>query len=105
MNLIFITMDGLRRDRIDKVPSLHALAKESLFFSGLITAAPYTIASMHALFSGTYPSRNGVDAYYNMFKFDKKFKTLAEYMKDAGRVCRADVINDSVLPRQGFDVF
>ncbi|MBI4014486.1 MAG: sulfatase-like hydrolase/transferase, partial [Candidatus Aenigmarchaeota archaeon] len=105
MNLIFITMDGLRRDRVAKVPSLAALAKESLFFSGVITAAPYTVASMHALFSGTYPSRNGVNAYFNMFKFDRKFKTLAEYMKDAGLFCRADVINDSVLPRAGFDVF
>lgn len=106
MNVIMITMDGLRRDHVSKIKSLNSFIARSKFYSGIITAAPYTIASMHAVFSGTYPSRNGVDSYYNMFRFKKnKFKTLTQYLKDAGYNCTADVINDSILPRDGFDAF
>jgi arylsulfatase A-like enzyme len=106
MNLIMITLDGLRRDHITKVPSLLDMSKKSMFFSNIITAAPYTIASMHAIFSGTYPSKNGVNAYFNMFRFKKdNFKTLTRYMKDGGYHCCADVLNDSILPKDGFDIF
>lgn len=106
MNIIMITVDGLRRDHVSRIKSLSSFASKSRFYSGIITAAPYTIASMHAVFSGTYPTRNGVNSYYNMFRFKKdRFKTLTQYLKAAGYYCSADVINDSILPKDGFDSF
>ena len=103
-NVILITIDGLRRDRINLCPFLYSIAKNNCFFSNMITATPYTIASMHAVFSGVYPSKNGVNSYFNMFKFKKDIcKTIAEYLHDQGYYTVAEVYNDSIIPHQGFD--
>ena len=68
-NIIVINLDGLRRDKLQLYPKLKTLAKRSFYFSEMNTVAPYTFASLHAVVSGLYPSSNGVNAYYNMFKF------------------------------------
>ena len=68
-NIIMINLDGLRRDKIYRCDSLKNLIDESFFFSKMNTVAPYTFASIHAIMSGMYPSTNGVNGYYNMFKF------------------------------------
>ena len=68
-NIILVNLDGLRRDKIAKCDNLQELADESLFFSNMATVSPFTFASLHSIISGMYPSRHGVDAYYNMFKF------------------------------------
>jgi len=104
LNVIMITLDGLRRDRVDSCKELSGIAKKSCYFSNMITAAPYTLAAMHALFSGVYPSKNGVNAYYSMFRFRKDAcKTLPEYLHGDDYYTFGDFINDSVIPRQGFD--
>lgn len=103
-NVIIITLDGLRLDRLNLCSNLSSISKQNLFFSNMITVSPYTFTSIPAIFSGLYPSKNGVDAYYRMFKFKKdKCKTLTQYFKDAGYYTFADVINDCVLPKYGFD--
>ncbi len=104
LNLILIVVDGLRRDRIKLCPFLYSIARNNYFFSNMITATPYTIASMHAIFSGIYPSRNGVNSYFNMFKFKKDCcKTLTQYLHDEGYYTFGDIYNDSIVPHQGFD--
>ena len=68
------------------------------------TVAPYTFASLHAIFSGMYPSKNGVNGYYNIFKFKKdKITTFPELLQKAGYYTSYDIIDDSVIPSQGFD--
>lgn len=105
-NLVMITLDGLRSDKLHMLDSVDALASESQFFSNMVTAAPYTIASMHAIFSGVYPYRNGVNGYYNMARFrSERYKSIARYLADAGYYCIADVINHNVLPKEGFHSF
>lgn len=105
-NIILVNLDGLRRDRISKLEKMNVLKNESYFFENMNTVAPYTFASLHAIFSGMYPSRNGVNGYYNIFKFRKnEIKTITEFLKDAGFYTSCDVIDDSVIPRQGFDEF
>ena len=99
-----VTLDGLRQDRIKKLPILSSIKNESIYFSNMITAAPYTLASMHATFSGTYPSRNGVNAYYNILKFkSKKFPTFVEILKKNGYFTACDIIHDAIIPKKGFD--
>ena len=61
-NIILINLDGLRRNKVKLCPTLKALSENSLYFSNIDTVAPYTFASLHALFSGLYPSTNGVNA-------------------------------------------
>ncbi len=105
-NIILVNLDGLRRDRIDKLKSFDLLKKNSYFFKNMNTVAPYTFASLHAVFSGMYPSKNGVNGYYNIFKFKKdKIKTITEFLQDVGFYTSCDIIDDSVIPRQGFNEF
>jgi len=105
-NIILINLDGLRRDKIELCPTLDSLAHNSYYFSKMNTVAPYTFASLHAIFSGMYPSRNGVNSYYNIFKFKKnQITTLAEYLQNKNYYTCCDIISNSVTPKQGFDEY
>lgn len=97
-------LDQLRPDRLQHFSEFAALKKEGVFFSTMITYAPYTVASLHALLSGMYGTRNGVDSYYGSLDFDaENCFTLAQYLKEQGYNTRADVLSEIVLPHQGFD--
>ena len=103
-NIVLINLDGLRRDKISLCPTLQNLADNSYHFSNMNTVAPYTFASLHAVFSGMYPSRNGVNGYYNIFKFKKnEITTITELLHDNGYYTSCDILDDSVIPSQGFD--
>lgn len=104
MNLIFITIDGARADRIINGKNYKKLIKKSAFFPKTIAYAPYTIAAMHAIFTGTYGNKTGVNSYWSspLFKKDQ-FKILTSYLHDAGYYTYGDVINKLVLPKIGFD--
>ena len=71
MNLIFITMDGARKDRTLTAKNYSNLISDSLFFSTVVTYAPFTIAAMHAVFSGTYGFKTGVNSYWSNLNFKK----------------------------------
>jgi len=103
-NIILINIDGFRKDKVDLCSTLKKLKESSIYFPNMFTAAPYTFASLHAIFSGLYPSQNGVNAYYNMFKFKKdEIVTLAQLLKNAGYYTCCDIISEAVMPRQGID--
>lgn len=96
-------IDGARPDFIDKVQYYNDLKKESIFFSQMISYAPYTIASLHATFSGMYGNSNGVNGYYQSFNFNEKSKALQEYLKGEGYYTECDLIREDVLTKRGFD--
>lgn len=103
-NIIQILLDGLRHDKVDYSSSLRSIKENSIYFSNMITAAPYTLASVHAIFSGMYPSRNGVDGYYKMSRFKKdKITTITQLLKEQEYFTCCDVIHDAIIPSQGFD--
>jgi len=103
-NIILINIDGFRKDKIDLCSHLKNIKENSYYFSEMNTVAPYTFASLHAIFSGMYPSKNGVNGYYNIFKFKKdKITTFPELLQKAGYYTSYDIIDDSVIPSQGFD--
>jgi len=105
-NIIVILIDGGRLDRALKSKVFTDISSKSVFFSQTITYAPHTIAAMHAVFSGSYGTRTGTNSYWSTFKFKKqKFKTLTEYLHDENYYTCANVINELVIPRQGFDDF
>jgi len=105
-NIILINLDGLRRDKVQLCPTLKSLSENSLYFSNIDTVVPYTFASLHALFSGLYPSTNGVNAYYNMFKFKKNdITTLPQIFKKLGYYTCCDINSKSVMPEQGYDEY
>jgi|TARA_Y100001949_G_scaffold164683_1_gene159767 arylsulfatase A-like enzyme len=105
-NVILINLDGLRNDKVELCPSLRLLKERSYYFPKMFTVAPYTFAALPAVFSGMYASKNGANAYYNMFNFRKdKIETLAEIMQKSGFYTSCDIIDDSVVPNQGFDEY
>jgi arylsulfatase A-like enzyme len=103
-NIIFVTLDGYRSDKLNLCPVLKSFVDSSISFSNMITVAPYTLAAHHAIFSGMYASRNGVNAYYNMFKFkNNEITTLPEILQKQGYYTSCDILNDRVIPTKGFD--
>ena len=105
-NIIAINLDGLRRDKLPRCPTLKALSEQSYYFSQMNTVVPYTFASLHAIFSGLYPSSNGVNAYYNMFKFKKNsVTTIPQFLKKLGYYTCCDINSESIMPKQGYDEY
>ena len=105
-NIIILMIDGGRLDRALSSSTFNKLKNNSAFFSQSITYGPHTIAAMHAVFSGSYGNRTGTNSYWSTFKFKKnKFKTLTEYLHDLEYHTLADVVNELVIPKQGFDNF
>ena len=97
-------IDGGRLDRAINSKVFKKLKFNSVFFSNSITYGPHTIAAMHAVFSGSYGTRTGTNSYWSTYNFKKnQFKTLTEYLKDNLYYTHADVINQLVVPKQGFD--
>ena len=97
-------IDGGRLDKAQNSIIFNKLKSKSVFFSNSITYGPHTIAAMHAVFSGSYGTRTGTNSYWSTFQFKKnKFKTLTEYLKENNYETYADVINQLVVPKQGFD--
>ena len=104
MNIVFITMDGARVDRMFNAPNYSNLISKSAFFSKVIAYAPFTIAAMHAVFSGTYGFKNGVNSYWKTPNFKKTiFKTLPKFLNDNDYRTFGDSINKLILPPDGFD--
>ena len=103
-NVIVIMIDGGRLDRAKNSLIFNKLRTKSIFFSQSITYSPHTIAAMHAIFSGCYGSRTGTNSYWSTYKFKKdKFKTITEYLRENNFFTYADVLNQLVGPKQGFD--
>jgi len=105
LNIIMILIDGARIDRVQKSKSFQELMKKGTFFSKMITASPYTLASLHAIFTGLYGSKNGVNGYYKLDKLRDNCKTITEYLKGNGYHTIGDQIRLSLLPKRGFDEY
>ena len=105
-NVIIIMIDGGRRDYSLNSNVFSKIKKESVSLSQSITYGPHTIAAMHSVFSGSYGTRTGTNSYWSTFKFKKnEFKTITEYLHENNYYTHADVINQLVIPKQGFDEF
>ena len=106
-NLIFILIDGGRTDYTSKSKIFSNLKMKSLFLSQSITYAPYTVSSIHAIFTGTYGTKTGVNSYSSGKNFkNNDYKTLTEYLHDENYYTKADIIDwkgGLIIPKQGFD--
>lgn len=103
-NVLLITLDQFRPDTLNVHPVFGAFEKTAAFFPLVITYAPYTFASMPAIFSGIYGRRNGVNAYMKPQRFDHaNCRLLPEYLQAAGYHTVGDTLNPLVLPDHGFD--
>jgi arylsulfatase A-like enzyme len=98
-NVVVILVDALRYDHVGcygysrpTSPALDAFAQESLLFTQAISQSSYTKPVIASLFTSLYPSQHNVfrntrhDAAGNFISdvLDDSFKTMAEYLRDAG---------------------
>jgi len=105
-NVIILTVDMVRNDMLPRFQTFQKLKEKGVLFSEMVTYAPYTIASLHAIFTGMYGRDTNVDAYFKPVKFDKEnCYTLTQYLHNYGYYTQADVMAELTVPRQGFDVF
>ncbi len=103
-NVIFIALDGVRLDQVREFTHFKPLLSQGTVFPNMMTYSPHSIASFHAIFSGVYGSRSGVNSYFGTPHFKKEeCKTLPQYLQDAGYYCLGDSMNELVIPPQGFD--
>src|SRR4051794_3242902 len=114
-NLVFITIDTLRADHLGcygykaiRTPNLDALAADSVRFDRAYSAVPVTLPSHTVMFTGTYPTLNGMHDFSGN-KLGPNQTTLAAVLKDAGYATAA-VLGSAVLDSRfgldrGFDFY
>ena len=103
-NIILLLIDGARVDRIEQFPIFKKLQNDGTFFKEMITHAPYTLVSMNSIFTGMYGSKNGINAYYQMYGNPKEgCQTLAEYLSKNGWYTCGDAMRLSLVSHKGFN--
>jgi arylsulfatase A-like enzyme len=103
-NVLMILVDTLRWDSLNSYdpakqtsPALRALAEESVVYDNAIATSPWTTPSHASIFTGQYPSRNGVDG--RNIILDPASATLAEVLGHNGYET-AGFINNVYIRRQ-----
>lgn len=115
LNLLLITIDTLRPDRLScysplhlKTPNIDSLAEKGALFSKAFAHTPTTLPSHTNILLGTTPLYHGVHDNSN-FIVREEFVTLAELLKDHGYSTAAFVgafpLDSRFGLTQGFDVY
>jgi len=113
-NVVFLTIDTLRHDRLScygyprpTSPHLDRFARDALTFEKVYTQGAWTLASYATLLTSRYPSRHG--AVWPRNKVSEEEVSLAEVFRDAGYQSLAVVNNTLLGPArnlsQGFDEY
>ena len=115
MNVVVITLDTFRADRIGaygaarvETPHLDRLAREGVLFEQAMTTAPLTLPAHATIFTGRYPPVHGVRDNGGFF-LNPEEVTMAERLKavgyTTGAVVGAYVLDSKWGVDQGFDSY
>jgi arylsulfatase A-like enzyme/Tfp pilus assembly protein PilF len=113
LNVILITIDTLRSDRLScygsdlvETPNIDSFASEGVLFSNAASTVPFTLPAHSSILTGLYPPGHGVreNVGYNL---DPSIPTLAEVLSSGGWAT-AGFVSAFVLDRRwgigrGFD--
>src|SRR5204862_5140986 len=114
-NVVVITIDTLRADHLVcygykqiRTPNMDSLASDGIRFDRAYTAVPVTLPSHTVIFTGTYPTLNGMHDFAAN-KLGLTQPTLASILKEHGYTTGA-VIGSAVLDsrfglNRGFDFY
>jgi arylsulfatase A-like enzyme len=101
-------MDAVRADHLScygysmpTTPALDGLAAGGLVFDRAFAAAPWTPPSHASLFTGTYPSRHGVDVDENLH-LSGQYPTMAEILSLRGYATLAILPDAHLSEARGF---
>ncbi|MBN1826020.1 MAG: sulfatase-like hydrolase/transferase [Candidatus Eisenbacteria bacterium] len=115
VNLILITIDTLRADRLATygypgalTPNMDRLARQGVFFPEMVASVPLTLPSHTSFLTGLSPSRHGVHDN-GAYSLDPERITLAERLS-AGGYRTAAIVSSFQLDKkygldQGFDEY
>ncbi len=104
LNVILITIDTLRADRLSsygsdvQTPHMDALAAEGVRFTSAASAVPFTLPAHSTIMTGTYPPYHGVRENVGYY-LDESVPTLAEMLLGAG-YSTAGFVSAFVLDRR-----
>lgn len=108
-NVVLITIDTLRADRIGRglTPAIDALAARGTSYTNARATAPLTLPSHVSMMTGALPPAHGVRE--NGVVFDRRLPTIARTFKDAGyrtaAFVGAYVLNRRFGLDEGFDTY
>ncbi len=107
-NLILISLDTLRADRIDYStpdgglsPNISRLASRSLVFTDTLSVSPWTLPAHASIFTGLYPLHHGARGGYQAFP--PNHRSLTETLSAAGYETVSFNGGANVAWRYGFD--
>ncbi|MFP6600497.1 MAG: sulfatase [Deltaproteobacteria bacterium] len=107
-NFVVLILDCTRADHLscygyerETSPFLDSLAARGTRFANMVSAAPWTLPSHGALFTGTYSAAHGATDEHRYLRTD--LLTLPEVLKGAGYATGAFCCNPWVSPETGFD--
>ncbi len=103
-NIIFILIDGARFDIISNSQYKDFFSK-ALWYNRVYAVSPYTIGSMHSIFTSLYPKNNGVNGYFNPKKLKENVKIIPQYLKDKGYYTICNIPSPVVMANRGFDIY
>lgn len=90
LNIILITLDTLRSDRLScygservLTPNIDALAREGVLFQNAAGTVPFTLPAHSSMMTGTYPPFHGIRENVGSMLPDD-IPTLAERLRDGG---------------------
>src|SRR5215204_2874863 len=90
LNLVIITLDTTRADRIGaygskevETPAFDHLAREGVLFDQAVSVAPLTLPAHSSMFTGKFPPEHGVRDNGGFFLGPEQL-TLAEVLKSRG---------------------
>ena len=115
LNLVIITLDTTRADRIGaygskdvETPAFDGLAREGVLFEQAVSVAPLTLPAHSSIFTGKFPPEHGVRDNGGFF-LDPAQTTLAEVLKArgyrTGGFVAAYVLDSKWGIDQGFDTY
>ncbi len=107
-NLVIITIDTLRADRLGcygygraTTPTIDRLASEGTLFKNTFSQRGLTWPSLTSIMTSLYPKTHGV--LNNQVPLDGSYVTLAEILKNVGYKTGAFLANFYHSPNRGFD--
>jgi len=114
-NLLLITVDSLRADRIGvygfgnaRTPNIDRLAENGLMFENCYVSVPLSLPSHCTIFTGREPLAHGVNGRDTDFLPDRE-QTWAEVMKNGGfetyALVSSYLLHSKFGLKQGFDTF
>ncbi len=103
-NVILISLDTLRADRLDAMPNLKKIADQSLIFTHAYANGYFTTPSHMSVFTSLYPARHRIET--KMFGVRDEEGEIAAFTADNPEPLSSEYVTwAEVMRRSGYDTY